>query len=676
MAIPAVPSAVWGGRDPGSLPHRAPPPLQPGRAGRAGRSGDACGQTTTPSSRLAGDGEVVSEARTTFPSGSSRGCTCSVRLPATPGSSRRGARCRAGALGAALGAAAGAAPGGPRRGSRCGFPFGPRCSSRCGSPRLPVPIPAAPGAAPGAGPWCGSRQLPGQLPAAAGADPGAADSRGAHGRAPGLSPAHPGLTTGPGPRFPRGTHPRPRHMPRGRAWTQAEVSSLLALVGSSGEAALLMASTSRPNEALWQEISQGLAAAGYGRSVAQCRSKWKALKQAFHSERETRRRAGHHSPCLPPHYRAMKSIWKAAGRPIFGERRMPDLVKLPPRKRRSALAAHPSSSPEPPEDDVGRDTPRMLMSPLLQCVKDEPESRKYRSAPLHRAAQPRLQPKPMPGFGTEVMQGMSLGLICVGAPASIPHWVITFCLPKFPLQFQVDVGFSFTSSPNLLCSVAARCYAAAAFQPRGGCIAVVASGDHVAGVPPASPTMTHTGRCFPPLPLLGCHTALKQERAERKADFPGETSPGMRRGNQVLPVATAAPGSPGTAAVSEQPAAEGASDTSLQGSSVAGLLQSVQQLLVQILQTSRQQQALLESLASDTVSHLHLLSHSLVQVGETLHQLLLRPQTHPAPLSHYVPHVPLFEGDPGVPCSPNTPHSSPDHKEEPRVSPAAGCTPP
>ncbi|XP_029861724.1 uncharacterized protein LOC115337506 isoform X4 [Aquila chrysaetos chrysaetos] len=354
-------------------------------------------------------------------------------------------------------------------------------------------------------------------------------------------------------------------MPRGRAWTQAEVSSLLALVGSSGEATLLMASTSRPNEALWREISQGLAAAGYGRSVAQCRSKWKALKQAFHSERETRRRAGHHSPCLPPHYRAMKSIWKAAGRPVFGERRMPDLVKLPPRKRRSAPAAHPSSSPEPPEHDVGRDAPGMLLSPLLQCVKDEPES---------------------------------------------------------------------------------------------------PSGDHVAGVLPVSPTMPR------------CHTALKQERAERKADFPGETSPGMQRGNQVLPVATTAPGSPGTAAMSEQPAAEGASDASLQGSSVAGLLQSVQQLLVQILQTSRQQQALLESLASDTVSHLHLLSHSLVQVGETLHQLLLRPQTHPGPLGHYVPHVPLFEGGPGVPCSPGASHTSPDHKEEPRVSPAAGCTPP
>ncbi|XP_075582480.1 uncharacterized protein LOC142596645 [Pelecanus crispus] len=434
---------------------------------------------------------------TTFPSGSSLGCTCSLRLPATPGSSR--------------------------------------CSSRCSSRWLPV-------------------QLPVQLPAAPGAAPGAG---------PGEAPASPPAW---GRAFPPAPTLAPGSMPRGRAWTQAEVSSLLALVGGSGEAALLMASTSRPNEALWREISQGLAAAGYGRSVAQCRSKWKALKQAFHSERETRRRAGCHSPCLPPHYRAMKSIWKAAGRPVFGERRMPDLVKLPPRKRRSALAARSPSSPELPEHDVGRDAPDTLLSPLLRCVKDEPES---------------------------------------------------------------------------------------------------SSGDHIAGVPPAPPTVPR------------CHSTLKQERAERKAGFVGETSPGMGRGNQVLPVATAAPGFPGTAAMSEQPAAgEEVSDASLHGSGVAGLLQSVQQLLVQILQTSRQQQALLESLASDTVSHLHFLSHSLVQVGETLHQLLLRPQTHPGPLSHYVPHVPLFEGTPGVSCSFSSPHASPDHKEEPQGSPAAGCTPP
>ncbi|XP_041326940.1 collagen alpha-1(I) chain-like isoform X2 [Pyrgilauda ruficollis] len=232
-------------------------------------------------------------------------------------------------------------------------------------------------------------------------------------------------------------------------------------------------------------------------------------------------------------------------------------------------------------------------------------------------------------------------------------------------------------SPSLLCSVAARCSAAAAFQPRGGCIAVVAGGEHIAGVPPTPPAMPHTGCCFSPLSQLGCHTDLKQEGAEGKASFPGETSLGMGRGNRVLPLAAAATGSHGTAAMSEQPAAgEDASDTSLHGSGVAGLLQNVQQLLVQILQTSRQQQALLESLASDTVSHLHLLSHSLVQVGETLHQLLLRPQTHPGPIGHYVPHVPLFERGSGVPCSPGAPHTSPDHKEEPQMSPDARCIPP
>ncbi|XP_054033793.1 uncharacterized protein LOC128899350 [Dryobates pubescens] len=300
-------------------------------------------------------------------------------------------------------------------------------------------------------------------------------------------------------------------MPRGRPWMQEEVSSLLALVEGSGEATLLMASTSRPNEALWQEISRGLAAAGYGRSVAQCRSKWKALKQAFHSERETRRRAGHHSPRLPPHYRAMKSIWKAAGRPVFGERRMPDLVKQPPRKRRSSLATCSPSSPEPPEHDAGGDTSGMLLSLLPQGVKDEPER------PLLCAAMPLLP-----------------------------------------------------SSPEL-----------AALQ----------------------------------WSLLTT------------------------------------------------------------GSSVAGLLQSVQQLLVQILQTSRQQQALLESLASDTISHLHVLSHSLEQVGETLHQLLLHPQIHPRPFGHYNPHMPIFKGGTRVTCSTGTLHTSPDHKEDPRMSPTTSCIP-
>ncbi|XP_065517416.1 uncharacterized protein LOC136004664 [Lathamus discolor] len=486
----------------------------------------------------------------------------SRRLPAWRSVRRRGARCGSGA-------APGAAPGGG----------------------LPAPLGEVPGAAPGAAPGvsqCGSRSAA-----------GAADPRGYR-------------TAGPEPSF-----PRPGSMPRGRAWTQAEVSSLLALVGDSGEAALLMASTSRPNEALWKEISQGLAAAGYSRSVAQCRSKWKALKQAFHSERETRLRAGLHSDRLPPHYRAMKSLWKAAGRPVFRERRMPDIVKLPSGKRRSAHAAYSSSSPEPPEHNVDGDTPDTLMSPLLQCAKNKPETR-----PIRRRISP-------------------------------------------------------------LCSLPA------------------VDGDHIAGGPPAPHTVPHTSHCFPSLPFLGCHVAPKPEGAEQKAaGFPGETSPGMARGSRVLPAATTALCSPGMAAVSEQPAAgEEASGSSLHGGSspqhpnvglselwegfeatepllgtgsgVTSLLQSMQQLLAQILHTSQQQQALLESLATDTISYLHLLSHRLVQVGETLHQLLLRPQTHPGTLGHYIPHVPPFEAGPRVPCSPGD-----VHEEELQGSPDTGCIPP
>ncbi|XP_062455914.1 uncharacterized protein LOC134153613 isoform X2 [Rhea pennata] len=380
-------------------------------------------------------------------------------------------------------------------------------------------------------------------------------------------------------------------MPRGRAWTQAEIRCLLALVGGCGEVALLMASTSRPNEALWRDISRGLAAAGYSRSVTQCRSKWKALKQAFYSERETRRQAGRHSPRVPPHYRTMKTIWKAAGRPVFGERRLPDRVKLPPRKRGPPLEDHSPSSPELQEHVSCMDALGTPPSLLPQCAKDEP------------------------------------------------------------------------ASPPL---------------------------DHVAGMPPTPSPVPHTGHPFPPLPLLEFHAAfppLKQETAERKAGSPGETSLGMGAGNRVLPVATTDSGSPGRAAASEQAAAgEEVSGMSVQGAGVAGLLQSVQQLLVQILQTSQQQQVLLESLASDTVSHLHVISDNLVQVGETLHELLLRAHARagalPSPLDRYISRAPLFEGDPRppllprVPCSPGAPHASPCHKGEPLGSPATSFTPP
>lgn len=185
-----------------------------------------------------------------------------------------------------------------RRDVRCR----PRCGSRCDRRR---------------GSRGGSRRFPVQLPTRFLVPFPAPPAVGYPAGVPSELTAEPRRR--PGPERPP---PRPGSMPRGRAWTQAEVSKLLSLVAGSGEAALLMGSTSRPNEALWREISQGLGLDGYRRTVAQCRSKWKALKQAFHSERETRQKAGHPSSRMPLHYRAMKNIWKAAGQPVFGERRM------------------------------------------------------------------------------------------------------------------------------------------------------------------------------------------------------------------------------------------------------------------------------------------------------------------------------------------------------------------
>ncbi|XP_068945021.1 transcription factor HIVEP3-like isoform X5 [Petaurus breviceps papuanus] len=281
-------------------------------------------------------------------------------------------------------------------------------------------------------------------------------------------------------------------MPRGRAWTQQEISCLLTLIQDSGEVTLLMASTSRPNEALWQSISQGLGASGYGRSVAQCRSKWKALKQAFYSEWETSRQAGGPSPQPPPHYRTMKRLWKAAGRPVFGERRLP-----------------------------GSDTNLEAGPP--PCAKKEPSS-----APEEKQASP--------------------------APSQIPEEPPAL-VPEVPVR------------PNMV--------------PQG-------------------------------------------------------------------------------------PREEPSHVSGLQGPGVVSLLQNMQELLVQILRTSRQQQALLESLAQDTVSHLHLLSDGLGQMGQTLQALLMHSPSWQSPRSLLTPiparsrpHPPALglhsSHSPSIPVSPSSP---------------------
>ncbi|XP_033020510.1 uncharacterized protein LOC117055210 [Lacerta agilis] len=322
-------------------------------------------------------------------------------------------------------------------------------------------------------------------------------------------------------------------MPRGRAWTQQEIACLLAFIGGCRQVTLLMASTSRPNEALWREISRRLALAGYSRNVAQCRSKWKALKQAFYSEWETRRQqgGGRPAPQATPHYKTMKRIWEAAGRPVFGERRLPDLGKLPPHKDR-----------------------------------DDPEAKPSRSLP-------------------QGMAGSKAQDLCGGR--------------------------------RLTCSASA-CQAA------------------------DSPS--------------ACEGSLRP--------LPGSPD---------RPACAAEKDSPETAG-EEQAAADGGqpSGPDGQGPGIVSLLQSMQQILVQILRTSRQQQLLLESLASDTVSHLHVISDNLVQVGETLHELLLQSHAHSA--DPYGIRTPLH-GGPSQPCSPGAPSASPLLKEEAWLLPATGFRP-
>ncbi|KAG6922143.1 hypothetical protein G0U57_003610 [Chelydra serpentina] len=211
---------------------------------------------------------------------------------------------------------------------------------------------------------------------------------------------------------------------------------------------------------------------------------------------------------------------------------------------------------------------------------------------------------------------------------------------------------------------------------------VAAHVDEASQVQTAPSPVPDAGPPFAPLPTLDFHPAfaafppMKQERAEREADSPVQCQApaGQGAGQRALPVAVGDQGSPETTAGDEHPLlGDQASATDLPGPSVVSLLQSMQQLLGQILHTSQQQQVLLESLASDTVSHLHLISDNLVQVGETLHELLLQAHARSATLpTHYANHMPpLLPMVPRSPRSPNTPY----HKEEPVVSSASGFRP-
>ncbi|XP_029442313.1 uncharacterized protein LOC115082203 [Rhinatrema bivittatum] len=115
-------------------------------------------------------------------------------------------------------------------------------------------------------------------------------------------------------------------MPAGQLWLAKEVRLLLGEVRQSPALEQLMTSSTRPNEVFWQKIRGMLAVLGYERSVAQCRAKWRILKQRFREEWEARLEAGDEETpqgrCRPEYYKMLRKLWERAGRPPFPERRL------------------------------------------------------------------------------------------------------------------------------------------------------------------------------------------------------------------------------------------------------------------------------------------------------------------------------------------------------------------
>ncbi|XP_069067401.1 uncharacterized protein [Pleurodeles waltl] len=340
-------------------------------------------------------------------------------------------------------------------------------------------------------------------------------------------------------------------MPRGPCWSQHEVGRLLAQIGGSRQVPLLMASTSRPNEALWRDIARRLSAEGYERSVSQCRAKWKKLKQSFYSDWAARRRGGGPTLCSPGHYKVMKGLWKAAGRPVFGVRRLP-VYSL------GMLEAKEEEDDED-EDEVLRPSSATLPWDMRSSVEQE-------------------------------------GLSCPGPSGEIP--------------------------------TTGQCvqHAAEELSPVRQAGSIL--GEHKS--PNSEDRYPQDNARTPPPPAL--HLAktdfLSSSLLAGAPEFQGSSSPLSYSAFPHLLTLKQESGEDGLDTTASLPEDETSLDehvdTDLQAPAVVSLLQNMQQILAQLLQTSQQQQVLLESLASDTVTHLHLISDNLVHVGETLHELLIR----------------------------------------------------
>ncbi|XP_061469584.1 uncharacterized protein LOC133378987 [Rhineura floridana] len=111
---------------------------------------------------------------------------------------------------------------------------------------------------------------------------------------------------------------------KGQRWGVEETLALLRLLRASPAVGVFMGSCSAKNEEYWQEVRLQLAEAGHHRTVEQLRARWKRLKTDFF--RAGRRAAeGRGKPSnAPPFYEQVRGIWKAAKRPEFFSRHMPE----------------------------------------------------------------------------------------------------------------------------------------------------------------------------------------------------------------------------------------------------------------------------------------------------------------------------------------------------------------
>ncbi|XP_030048598.1 uncharacterized protein LOC115462756 isoform X2 [Microcaecilia unicolor] len=472
-------------------------------------------------------------------------------------------------------------------------------------------------------------------------------------------------------------------MPRGHCWSPEEVRLLLARIGHSGGVRLLMASTSRPNEALWRDICGELAARGYPRNVAQCRAKWKKMKQAFYSEREARRQ-GQGRPqglCSPRHYGLLRRLWKQAGRPVFGERRLPDA-----KDREVQTGRHLNYYLSSPEAEIQFQKSLFLGSEENQSSANEDQvlSPVQRTDdPLERRrspSRPEVQMKEENGeesdlslsdftpageitsggeqemsdlsdpvqmincsFGRERSPGQSESIVShrtADASTSPPHRQLKTEPQSYELRVKKEevkedeeeesnLSLSSTTPAWDITSLGEQDLSnlsypeypisqeTAGISPLSACHRLKTEpllSSCSAEILKAQMTpfpLSHSSSCFPTIPIINSVTSfvpslsIKQENTEKEADAPPE--------HGASPAAGA-----GTTLGNQAAAAD------MQGGSVVSLLQSMQQILTQLLHTSQQQQVLLESLANDTVSHLNLISDNLLQVGETLQEMLLK----------------------------------------------------